>query len=115
MRLAIHTNLDKAHEIIFLFKAYFSILGLFLSHNEMNFELCFLCKALKEVLSSNSSKQHDPDFASMRESILQVKYLKQRRLLFSFHENQNFVYNFASKLVILNIKHMFDCMVLFLV
>ncbi|XP_057457891.1 uncharacterized protein LOC130748668 isoform X2 [Lotus japonicus] len=29
-------------------------------------------EALKEVLSSNSSKQHDPDFASMRESILQV-------------------------------------------
>ncbi|KAK2405981.1 hypothetical protein QL285_041771 [Trifolium repens] len=29
-------------------------------------------EALKEVLSSNSSKQHDPDFASTRESVLQV-------------------------------------------
>lgn len=31
-----------------------------------------LCKALKEVLSSNSSKQYDPDFANTRESIIQV-------------------------------------------
>ncbi|KAE9611172.1 hypothetical protein Lal_00012079 [Lupinus albus] len=29
-------------------------------------------EALKEVLSSSSSKQYDPDFANMRESILQV-------------------------------------------
>ncbi|XP_013443976.2 uncharacterized protein [Medicago truncatula] len=29
-------------------------------------------EALKEVLSSNSSKQYDPDFASTRESVLQV-------------------------------------------
>ncbi|XP_004510166.1 uncharacterized protein [Cicer arietinum] len=29
-------------------------------------------EALKEVLSSNSSKQHDPDFANTRESVLQV-------------------------------------------
>lgn len=64
--------LAKICSLIFVF----SLIGsemIFSIFNVSILNHCFVCKVLKEVLSSNSSKQVDPDFGTTRESILQVR------------------------------------------
>lgn len=58
---------------MFPWNCFFSFNFNFIAIYDLLIDPHFICKVLREVLSSSSSKQFDPDFESTRESVLQVR------------------------------------------